>query len=79
MPQSKPNNPGNEGAPPGVTGHHVHVVRDKRSYWQRAHHDWRFWAGMFLMLAALAIYTMSDDLSRLPPFRSQPISDGIAQ
>jgi hypothetical protein len=73
----KPNNPGNEGAVPAAV-HHVHMDRDKRSYWRRAHHDWKFWVGMFLMLSALAIYVMSDNLSRLPPFRSQPMSNGLA-
>ena len=46
---SKSTNPGNEGAVPAAV-HHVHMDRDKRSYWQRAHHDWRFWVGMLLML-----------------------------
>ena len=35
-------------------------------YWKRAHHDWRFWLGLVLMLAAIAIYVMSDDLAFLP-------------
>jgi len=48
---------GNEGpAPHGV--HHP--------YWRRAHHDWRFWAGLILMLAAITIYVLSDDLALLP-------------
>ena len=33
------------------------------SYWKRAHHDWRFWIGLSLMLLAMATYIMSDNLS----------------
>src|ERR1035441_5019093 len=29
-------------------GHHEH-----RPYWKRAHHDWRFWVALVLMLAAM--------------------------
>ena len=43
---------------------------DHRPYWKRAHHDWRFWVGLFFMFAAIIIYVMSDDLALLP--RSQP-------
>ncbi len=50
----------------GVNDQHDHVIRDKPPYWKRAHQDWRFWVGLFLMLTALAIYIMSDNLSRLP-------------
>ncbi len=39
---------------------------ENRSYWKRAHHDWRFWVGMVFMLAAIAIYVFSDDLAFLP-------------
>ena len=35
-------------------------------YWKRAHHDWRFWIGMFCMFAAIIIYVMSDNLAFLP-------------
>jgi hypothetical protein len=35
-------------------------------YWKRAHHDWRIWAGLFFMFAAIAIYVMSDNLSFFP-------------
>jgi len=47
---------GNEGA----VRHSVHP------YWKRAHHDWRFWVGLVLMLAAITIYVLSDDLALLP-------------
>ena len=32
-------------------------------YWKRAHHDWKFWFGMLMMLAAIGMYVMSDDLA----------------
>jgi hypothetical protein len=35
-------------------------------YWRMAHHDWRFWVGLMLMLAAITIYVMSEDLAWLP-------------
>ena len=37
---------------------HVH-----RPYWKRAHHDWRFWLGLFLMMLAILYYIMSDDFA----------------
>ncbi len=45
-------------------GQHVH--HDDGPYWKRAHHDWRFWIGMFLMMVAITVYLMSDDLSLVP-------------
>ncbi|MEP7027584.1 MAG: hypothetical protein ABI960_03215 [Candidatus Eisenbacteria bacterium] len=34
-----------------------------RPYWTRAHRDWRVWVGVILMLAAMAIYLGTFDLS----------------
>lgn len=61
--------PGNEG-PERDSVHRGVRYEDRRPYWKRAHHDWRFWVGMFFMFAAIAIYVMSDDLSLLPLGRS---------
>jgi hypothetical protein len=47
--------PGSDSAPQGQV-----------SYWRRAHHDWRFWVGLILMLGAMAIYVLSDNLAFLP-------------
>ena len=59
-------------------GHHEH-----RPYWKRAHHDWRFWVALVLMLAAMLIYVMTDDLSIVPSIhtRAAPASNsrGAAQ
>jgi hypothetical protein len=43
-----------------------------RPYWQRAHRDWRVWVGVVLMLAAMMIYLMSDDLAWRPRLQPQP-------
>jgi hypothetical protein len=54
---------------------HLHVVKDAEDelahdglppYWRRAHHDWRFWVGLILMLAAITIYVLSENLAFLP-------------
>jgi len=41
-----------------------------RPYWKHAHHDWRLVVAVLLMLVAVFIYVMSDDLALRP--RSQP-------
>jgi hypothetical protein len=41
-----------------------------RPYWKHAHHDWRLWVAVSLMLVAIFTYVMSDDLAWRP--RSQP-------
>jgi hypothetical protein len=53
---------------PSVDGQHV--LPESAPYWKRAHHDWRFWVGLVLMLVAISVYFMSDDLSLIPS--SQP-------
>jgi len=57
--------PMSENRPP----HHIHertdrvsLEHDDRPYWRRAHHDWRFWFGLILMLVAISIFVLSDDL-----------------
>jgi hypothetical protein len=51
-----------------------------RPYWKRAHRDWRIWAGVVLMLAAMIIYVMSDDLALRPRIQSQqPLSGAIGK
>jgi hypothetical protein len=34
-----------------------------RPYWTRAHRDWRVWVGVVLMLAAMTVYLMTNDLA----------------
>jgi hypothetical protein len=43
---------------PDSSGNH----HDHRPYWNRAHRSVGFWVAVFLMLAAMVIYVMSDDL-----------------
>jgi hypothetical protein len=50
---------------------HNHVHQGQRPYWKRAHHDWKFWVALFLMLAAMIIYVMSDDLALRPHRQAQ--------
>jgi hypothetical protein len=35
-------------------------------YWRRMHRDWRFWVALVLMLAAISIYILSENLAWLP-------------
>ena len=57
-------------------GHHQYVDHDSdnhgfhRPYWKHAHHDWRLWVAVGLMLVAMLTYVMSDDLAWRP--HSQP-------
>jgi len=53
-------------SPDGESVHHGF----HRPYWKHAHHDWRLWVAVSLMLVAVFIYVMSDDLAWRP--RSQP-------
>ena len=36
-------------------------------YWLRAHHDWKFWIAIVLMLVAMSVYITTLDLSIRPP------------
>ncbi|MGC1578732.1 MAG: hypothetical protein WA813_21895 [Beijerinckiaceae bacterium] len=38
----------------------------RRRDWTRIHHSPLFWVGVFLCLAAIAVYVLSDDLSLTP-------------
>ncbi len=44
---------GGEGEPAGFT-------------WRRLHHTRLFWVGLFMMLLAVTVYVMSDDLTWQP-------------
>jgi hypothetical protein len=58
--------------------HHQHGdpngggVHQGRPYWTRAHRDWRVWVGVVLMIAAMIIYLMTDDLALRPRIQPQP-------
>jgi hypothetical protein len=48
-------------------------ISDVRApYWRRAHRDWRFIAVVLLMLAAITIYVMTQDLSWRPRNHTLP-------
>ncbi|MEO6940450.1 MAG: hypothetical protein ABI444_09970 [Candidatus Kapaibacterium sp.] len=48
------------------------TIEARRPKWRRIHHDWRFWVGLVLILAAMVIYIMSQDLSMRPHGKLQP-------
>ena len=51
---------------------------DRTPYWKRAHRGWPFWIAVVLMLAAMVIYVMTDDLAgwhRSKP--RQPLAVGV--
>ena len=37
-----------------------------RRHWKRIHHSKLFWVGVFLVLVAITIYVLSEDLSWRP-------------
>jgi hypothetical protein len=57
MSEPKHNHPHPHGDPNGGSNH-----PGNRPYWQRAHRSVVFWIAVVLMLAAMMIYVMSDDL-----------------
>jgi hypothetical protein len=38
----------------------------RKPYWQRFHHDFKFWIALVLMLIAMAVYLGTVDLSHVP-------------
>jgi len=50
------------------------VQKEHRPYWKRAHQDWRFWLALILMIVAMGIYVMTEDLSLRP---QQPIPSSL--
>jgi len=45
---------------------HQGLPHDHNPYWKRAHRDWRFWVGVVLMLTAMTIFVMSENLAFRP-------------
>ena len=50
--------------------------QDHRPYWKRIHHTWSFWVFLFLMLAAIIYYMLSDNLSLRPRIQPQQSPSG---
>jgi hypothetical protein len=59
-------------------GHHDDnsVYRGNRPYWQRAHKDPIFWIAFVLMVAAITMFVLSDNLSIWPRHRAQQSPSG---
>ena len=62
--------------------HHHHGMSDSGSvqqehlpYWRRVHHDWRAWVVVSLMILAMIVYVLTDNLSfRFRRRPQQPVS-----
>jgi hypothetical protein len=48
-------------------------------YWKRAHRDWKFWVALSLMLAAMIIYVMSENLAWRPRNQAQQSQSGVVR
>ena len=56
---------------------HKHLHHKYRPYWKRAHQDWRFVLGVLLMIGAMVIYVMTQDLALRPRLQPrQPLPSG---
>ncbi len=53
---------------------HHGLPHDRDPYWKRAHRDWRFWAGVVLMVVAMTVFVVSDNLAIRPG--AQTVSPG---
>jgi hypothetical protein len=42
---------------------HVH---ERHHFWRHAHRDWRVWLAVMVMLAAIFVYVVTNDLSLRP-------------
>jgi hypothetical protein len=51
--------------------HHSNKAKGGIPYWKRAHHDWKFWIAVLLMLLGMAIYVKTNDLSVRPHIQMQ--------
>ncbi len=55
------------------------TIEAHRPYWTRAHHDWRFWVFLVLMVTAMIVYVVSQDLSMGPRGQQhQPVPENVA-
>ena len=56
-----------------------HVPHQDVAYWRRAHRDWHFWLGLFLMVVAITVFFMSVDLSLVPSSQPQQSQSGALE
>jgi hypothetical protein len=47
-------------------GAHPGHPQESKPWWMRVHRDWRFWAAVLFIAAALFVYITSVDLSLVP-------------
>jgi hypothetical protein len=68
-------------------GHQLHEGSDSGGvhkghlpYWKQAHRDWRVWVGVIVIMAAMVVYVMSQDLSLRPRTHPQtPVSGSLGK
>lgn len=55
------------------------TIEAHRPYWKRAHHDWRFWVFLVLMIVAMVVYIVTQDLSMgTRGTQHQPVPENVA-
>lgn len=65
-------------------GHHQHVDHDSdnhgvhRPYWKHAHHDWRLWVAVSVMLVAMLTHVVSDDRAWRPHGQMRQSASGAS-
>jgi hypothetical protein len=66
--------------------HHHHGDSDSdpvgfhRPYWKHAHHDWRLWIAVGLMILAMLTFVISGDLAWRPTSHpKQPLSGTVGK
>ena len=57
----------------------AHRHHDRLPYWKRAHHDWKFRVGLVLMLVAISIYVVTNDLSMFPSGRQKQLPNAVTR
>ena len=55
------------------------ILHIQHPYWRRAHHDWRFWTALILMIAAMLYYVLSDNFAMRSQMKAQPTSGSVGK
>lgn len=55
--------------------HHDSPQHGDGPYWKNAHRDWRFWVGVLMVVGAMAVYVMTENLAFRPG--AQPSAPGL--
>jgi hypothetical protein len=60
-------------------GPHADGSAPRRPFWPRTHHGTFFWVGAFLMLAAMAVFVMTDGFVLWPRGHGRAPAQGAAR